>query len=497
MTLTRRRLLALGAASPLAFAGPAARAAAHGDHGAPAAPFSTANGKADHTIRIATGLVELGQDTIVSTRLYNGQFPGPLLRLEEGKRVTVDIHNDTDTPEQFHWHGQFLPPEVDGASEEGTPFIPAHGMRRVSFTPGPAGFRFYHSHLTAGADLSLGLYSGLAGPVFIEPRHSPGDYDREVFLTLKEFGPTFTRTEMAMDFLEPKSELPELRALSEAALKTALTKGVSGGYELAYSLFSINGKMLGEGEPIRVKQGERVLFHVLNASATEIRSLALPGHAFRVVALDGNPVPNPAEVPVLWIGTAERVSAIVEMKSPGIWVLGDLMDEDRERGMGIVVEYAGAIGKPQWTKPKPSRWNYTLFGRTGGSEPPKADEIFDLLIESQPGAAGGFDLFTINGVPFSMEKMDPMFRLKRGRRYRLRMRNATDDAHPMHFHRHSFELTRVGGLPTSGVLKDVATVGRFQEMEVDFTADQPGLSLFHCHMQQHMDFGLMCLFACD
>jgi FtsP/CotA-like multicopper oxidase with cupredoxin domain len=71
------------------------------------------------------------------------------------------------------------------------------------------------------------------------------------------------------------------------------------GFEVGYELFSINGKMLGQGEPIRVKQGERVLFHVLNASATEIRSLALPGHVFRVVALDGNPVPTTANVPFL------------------------------------------------------------------------------------------------------------------------------------------------------------------------------------------------------
>ncbi len=99
--------------------------------------------------------------------------------------------------------------------------------------------------------------------------------------------------------------------------------------------------MLGHGEPIRVKQGDRVLFHVLNASATEIRSLALPGHVFRVVALDGNPVPTQADVPVLWLGTAERISAIVEMKHPGVWVMGDLSDDDRGHGMGIVVEYAG------------------------------------------------------------------------------------------------------------------------------------------------------------
>jgi len=98
-----------------------------------------------------------------------------------------------------------------------------------------------------------------------------------------------------------------------------------------------------------------VLFHVLNASATEIRSLALPGHTFRIVALDGNPVPAEAEVPLLWLGTAERVSAIVEMKHPGVWIMGDLADDDRQHGMGIVVEYAGHQGKPLWVKPKPYR----------------------------------------------------------------------------------------------------------------------------------------------
>jgi FtsP/CotA-like multicopper oxidase with cupredoxin domain len=145
-------------------------------------------GPADYTIRIGTGLVELGPDATVSTKIYNNQFPGPLLRFSEGKRVVVDIRNDTDTSEQLHWHGQFLPAEVDGATEEGTPFIPAHGMRRIAFKPGPPGFRFYHTHVHAGTDLSAGLYSGQAGLVYIEPAYDPGAFDGEVFLTLKEFG---------------------------------------------------------------------------------------------------------------------------------------------------------------------------------------------------------------------------------------------------------------------------------------------------------------------
>ncbi len=93
--------------------------------------------KADYTLRIGTGLVELAPDHIVSTTLYNGQFPGPLLRFKEGQQVIVDVHNDTDTPELVHWHGQMIPSDVDGASEEGTPFVPAHGMHRIPFAPKP------------------------------------------------------------------------------------------------------------------------------------------------------------------------------------------------------------------------------------------------------------------------------------------------------------------------------------------------------------------------
>src|SRR5665213_1437264 len=76
---------------------------------------------ADYTIRIATAPIELAPGVTVTTTSYNGQFPGPLLRLHEGQPVTVDIHNDTAVPEQLHWHGQKLPVAVDGSAEEGTP----------------------------------------------------------------------------------------------------------------------------------------------------------------------------------------------------------------------------------------------------------------------------------------------------------------------------------------------------------------------------------------
>ena len=236
---------------------------------------------------LARGSSSSAPDHIISTTLYNDQFPGPLLRFKEGQQVIVDVHNDTDTPELVHWHGQLVPSDVDGAMEEGTPFVSPHRMRRVVFVPRPAGFRFYHTHVFAGADLNRGTYTGQAGPVYIEPKENAGAYDREVFLVLKEFGPSWSRGgDMASDMLAGPPDVA-LQQMGKAADEEAT--GTPKGFEVSYELFSINGHMRGHGLPIRVKYGERVLFHVLNASATEIRSLALPGHTFRVVALDGNP----------------------------------------------------------------------------------------------------------------------------------------------------------------------------------------------------------------
>jgi FtsP/CotA-like multicopper oxidase with cupredoxin domain len=117
-----------------------------------------------------------------------------------------------------------------------------------------------------------------------------------------------------------------------------------------------------------------------------------------------------------------------------------------------------------------------------------------MLITARQGAADGFDRYAIDGVSYDWKTMPVTRKLELGRRYRLRFRNASGDIHPLHLHRHAFELTSLHGHATAGVMKDVVLVPPFQTTEVDITADMPGLSLFHCHMQQHMDFGFMALF---
>src|SRR5437870_1560918 len=79
------------------------------------------------TLRVGSVLVELDKEHTLSTIGYNGQVPGPVIRLREGKVVTVDLFNDTDTPELVHWHGQIIPSEVDGAMEEKSLVVPARG----------------------------------------------------------------------------------------------------------------------------------------------------------------------------------------------------------------------------------------------------------------------------------------------------------------------------------------------------------------------------------
>ncbi len=235
------------------------------------------------------------------------------------------------------------------------------------------------------------------------------------------------------------------------------------GLEVMYRAASFNDKALGHGEPIRVKTGERVLFHLLNASATDDVRLALPGHSFNVIALDGNPIPIPRTVPVLVLAPAERVDAIVEMKQPGVWVFGSVEDDMRGIGMGVVIEYADQHGKPQWSKPPSSAWDYTVFGTSAAI--PEPDQRFNLVFEKIPGGRGGFNRWTINGK--SWPDVDPLV-VRAGRRYRMVMENKSGDDHPIHLHRHTFEVTRIAGKTIAGIRKDTVNVPRRQSAEIDF-----------------------------
>ena len=440
--MTRRRFLSV---------------AGSGMSAAVASGFAQEGGTADHssadiTLRIQPVTLELAPHRMVKTTAYNGHAPGPLLRAAEGRPLTVDVFNETKGSELVHWHGFHIPPEVDGAHEEGTPHVPAGGQRRYVFTPSPSGTRWYHSHNSAGHDLQRGTYTGQFGMFIVEPRDDPGRYDLEVPLILHEWEPYWEEEKGATD--------------------------------VGYRLYSVNGKMLGAGEPVRVRAGQRVLFRIVNASATFAHRLALPGHVFRVVALDGNPVPVPRDVPAIELAPGERMDAIVEMGYAGVWILGEADGRQRTAGMGIVIEYANAVGPPRWVPAPTTTWDYTAFGdlRPAGEPDGRVPLIFKEVHSSHR--------WTINGKSFP--KTDPI-RVRANRRYRLVFDNQSADPHPVHLHRHTFELIRVAGRPTAGIRKDVVVVPAWKEVEVDVPTVNPGPTLFHCHQQFHMDNGFMAM----
>jgi hypothetical protein len=178
------------------------------------------------------------------------------------------------------------------------------------------------------------------------------------------------------------------------------------------------------------------------------------------------------------------------MQTPGVWVLGTPKDEDRKRGMGIVIEYANQGGKPRWIVPARKPWDYTLFGEAPAMAP--AAQSIRLLFGQVKGTASGFEEWTINGRQF--DPNDKPLALARGTRYRLIFDNQTEDAHPVHLHRINFELTNVYGVPTGGLIKDVVLIKPFQKIEADLIPTLEGLALFHCHQQLHMEHGFKIMF---
>ncbi len=433
--------------------------------------FAQESAAPDYKIEIAPLTLELSPRRSLRTIAYNGQVPGPLLRFSKGQAVTIEVMNRTDRPEIVHWHGLFLPTDVDGAMEEGTKPIPPNTSARYTFMPRPSGFRWYHTHTTAMGDLTRAQYGGQHGFLMIESRDNPGRYDQEYFLALHDWDGHLVASD-------------------------------DGTMNPSYNLATINGKVMGFGEPLRVRQGQRILLHVLNSSPTEVHWIALAGHTLRVVALDGNAVPTQQTVPMLRLAPAERVCALVEMNNPGVWVLGEVRKHVQAAGMAMVVEYANQTGSPQWQQPAALIWNYEQFAADqSAGESADSPIIIPLLFESKFRGHGSMESWTINGKSYPDSRAEP---LNACRRYRLRFINKSMDDHPLHLHRHSFELCSLGAplapartaaaRSIRGIIKDVVLIDSQTQAEVEFTADNPGATLFHCHQQNHMDLGFMMLF---
>jgi FtsP/CotA-like multicopper oxidase with cupredoxin domain/plastocyanin len=191
---------------------------------------------------------------------YDGQIPGPEVRVREGDLVRVTLRNALPVPTTIHWHGISNTPAMDGpaglnqaAVEPGEAFV-------HEFLARPAGSRWYHSHADPALQVSLGLY----GPLVVEPRLAGRSYDREYTLMLAEWD-----LELAPDVASGRAP----RGERDRTLR---------GGELGSDLFLINGRMHGAVPPIRLAEGERVLLRLMHAGHLP-HPFHTHGHSFKMV----------------------------------------------------------------------------------------------------------------------------------------------------------------------------------------------------------------------
>lgn len=228
----------------------------------------------------------------VAAYAYNRQIPGPRIRVTEGDRVRVNVRNLLPESTTIHWHGLILPNAMDGAANITQPPIPPGGLFVYEFTIRQAGTFFYHSHDNGDRQQALGLYGAfIADP---SDRTRASAYDKELVVQLQEwtFKEGYTYPAMPMEGALP-------------------------------NFFTINGKSYPSTEAVELRVGERLLIRFIGSSGAFIHPMHVHGGPFRIVATDGQPVPQAAQLEKDTVNVApgERYDVVWEAREPGRWLL--------------------------------------------------------------------------------------------------------------------------------------------------------------------------------
>ncbi len=236
---------------------------------------------------------ELAPGKTVDAYAYNGQVPGPELRVTEGDTVRVTVKNGLQEPTTVHWHGVEVPVGMDGVLGLSQAPIQPGDTFTYDFVATPAGTRWYHAHANELAQQG----GGLIGALIIEPRGPPPQSarpDREFTLVSGEWVTTGAATPGPMVMPTPSGTGGMDGMMDQSAGR------------LNYDTFTLNGKTYSASPPLTVRQGERVRLRLINANATDTQIFALPGHRLTLTHTDGNALQQPVPVEAVPLGVGER-----------------------------------------------------------------------------------------------------------------------------------------------------------------------------------------------
>ncbi len=453
-----------------------ARAAEPGEGLLAASPRArAANGTMEIQLTAEEVAWELAPGKRIKALSYNGQVPGPELRVREGERLRVVFTNRLSVPTTIHWHGVDVPNPMDGVPDLTQPAVQPGDTFVYEFDARPAGTRWYHTHFASTQQLDRGLYA----PLIIEPAEpEPNPPDREYILVLSAW------------VTGQGSPLPPSDGMMGWMMGGMMGPRSS---DPGYDTLAVNGKAFPATQPLLVREGDRVRLRLINASGARTHLIFLEGHRLRVTHTDGNPLQQPVTVDAVPIAPAERYDVEFTADRPGVWSLHDLLPGQTEAGLRVQVVYDGHEGQTEAPLRRDAAglalWSYAA-GRGADTLPVPAGSTRDYRLTLSGGMMGS-DVWTINGRAYP--DTDPL-PVRRGDRVRLRLFNMSMESHPMHLHGHSFRLNAIGVRRLAAPLvKDVVDVQPMEAAELEFVADNPGNWLFHCHKPMHMEGGMVAL----
>ncbi|WP_164659069.1 multicopper oxidase family protein [Tropicibacter sp. Alg240-R139] len=419
------------------------------------------------TLTARLGQIRLLPDEYPETPIwgFDGQVPGPLIRLPQGQRMTRKLLNQLPTPTSVHWHGVRVPNVMDGVPGMTQDAVQTGGDFTYTFTPPDAGTFWYHSHHQSSEQVARGLYG-----VLIVDETEPPDVDHDLTVVLDDWRLT-QEGAISDDFDRPHdwTHAGRLGNFIHAVTSPQVTS---------------------------VARNARLRLRLINVATDRIMEISLIGLEGKIVAFDGMPLLKPQKPERLFLGPAQRVDLIVDVTADEG---EDALIASHERdGVFAIAEFSvsGSNTRRGIIPALPDNPHHRLASVTDARKVP---------LRMEGGAMGGLRDATFKGQHLSIQEMvqlgqawafngvvgmpdDPLLSASTGETLMIEMVNDTAFAHAMHLHGQHFQEVLDDG--SFGPLRDTLLMARAETRTIAFRADTPGKWLLHCHMLSHAAAGM-------
>ena len=407
--------------------------------------------------RISPLEIALGLRTDAWT--YNGGLPGPLIRARRGDRVIVHFSNSLPQSTTVHWHGVQVPIEMDGVPGASQQPVQPGGTFTYDFVVPDAGLFWYHPHVMSAAQVGFGLY----GPLLVADPDDTVKVADELVLVLSD---------IAMD--------------DDGKLESADSGGVLGallGREGNHVL--VNGRVR---PTLTVRDGALQRWRIVNAAKSRYFELVLgDGQPFELIGVDGGYMEYSLQRWTIVLGPGERADVLVAPRLDGGSLT--LVTHPFNRGFGST-EFRLAEDLIVFEPSKLPRVAAAELPKVTRDIPPMSAEgatpiAIDLVMTKSERMTG----FALEGGPFWRKSS---VRAAVGEKQLWTITNKAIWAHPIHLHGFFFQEVDEKGIPLSPrAWKDTIHVPVDATRRFLVTLDRRGSWMFHCHILDHAEAGLM------